>query len=725
MAIENRKLLNVRIKNKYDSYENWASSGLVLEAGEIAIAYTTVDVKIDNGTAKHPALLMKVGDGTNLFKDLPWLSAKAADVLSVCKNENDLKTFVNNVIADAGIATDDALTALAKRVTTAESAITTLNDLVGTTSVQTQISSAIAALNLANTYAAKVHTHTKADITDFAHTHEMSEVNGLTDALAGKETAGEGARVEGLLTTYKESNDTRVKAVEDDLSGYKTTNNAAVKANADAIDAIKDHETVDSFADVMTEMAKYQLSGDYATKAEAKGYADSKDEAIAAAKKAGDDAQDAVDALTAKVGTVADNTTVVAMIEAVDGKVEELEETHGTDKAALETAIALKADKTALDEVSGVANAAATKVALEAEVKRATDEEARIEGLVTAEATKAREEEGKLDARLVEVETFFKTTEGETLDTALDTLVEIQKYLDGEGEVADQMLLDIAANKGAIEKLNGAVTEEGSVAKSINDAIVGLDLANTYEPKGAEDRAKTYADGLDQAMDLRVDAVEAKLKDIEANADVNIIETVKVNGVALTPDASKAVDVTVPTGALATKDKVAKADLDEALTTELDAKATEANLTLAEGRITALEDANKEGGAVATAIKEAKEAANAAQADVNALEELVGNEKVADQIDAKIEALDLTNTYEAKGTAATEAGKVQTALDTYKTDNDKAVAAVKATADTAVQTVTAAADSGLKATRAEESNDVVIAIDETLTFVLDCGTSAE
>ena len=78
-----------RLKNKYDSYENWASSGLVLEAGEIAIAYTTVDVAVDGGTAKHPALLMKVGDGVKTFANLPWLSAKAADVLSVCKNEDD------------------------------------------------------------------------------------------------------------------------------------------------------------------------------------------------------------------------------------------------------------------------------------------------------------------------------------------------------------------------------------------------------------------------------------------------------------------------------------------------------------------------------------------------------------------------------------------------------------------------------------------------------------
>lgn len=135
LTTDNAKFLNVRIKNKYDSYENWAASGLVLEAGEIAIAYTTVDVKVDNGTAKHPALLMKVGDGEKTFANLPWLSAKAADVLTACKSEEALTTFVNNVIADAGIASDDAMEALAERVTTAEGAITTLNNLVGETAV--------------------------------------------------------------------------------------------------------------------------------------------------------------------------------------------------------------------------------------------------------------------------------------------------------------------------------------------------------------------------------------------------------------------------------------------------------------------------------------------------------------------------------------------------------------------------------------------------------------
>ena len=159
MAIENAKLFNVRIKNKYDSVENWNASNLILEKGEIAIAHTTVDVNVGEGTAKHPALLMKVGDGEKTFANLPWLSAKAADVLSVCKSTTELTAFVNNVIAKAGIASDSAMkelsnkvTTIEGKVTTAEQAIDALELLVGSTSVQAQIKAAIAALNLDTTY---------------------------------------------------------------------------------------------------------------------------------------------------------------------------------------------------------------------------------------------------------------------------------------------------------------------------------------------------------------------------------------------------------------------------------------------------------------------------------------------------------------------------------------------------------------------------------------------
>ena len=67
--------------------------------------------------------------------------------------------------------------------------------------------------------------------------------------------------------------------------------------------------------------AAYKAEGDFDAAGSAntalqsaKTYADGKDDAIAAAKKAGTDAQADVDALKAKVGTVPDNKTVVQMI---------------------------------------------------------------------------------------------------------------------------------------------------------------------------------------------------------------------------------------------------------------------------------------------------------------------------------------------------------------------------------------------------------------------------
>ncbi|MEE1084278.1 MAG: hypothetical protein UH850_11195 [Paludibacteraceae bacterium] len=98
-----------------------------------------------------------------------------------------------------------------------------------------------------------------------------------------------------------------------------------------------------------------------------------------------------------------------------------------------------------------------------------------------------------------------------------------------------------------------AVTKEDIVALG----IPGQDT--TYE------KATADADGLMSKEHF------AKVESIAEGAQVNIIESVKVNGTALTIT-GKAVDITVPTGALAGKDKVAKTDLDEAIATEIDNK---------------------------------------------------------------------------------------------------------------------------------------------------------
>ena len=90
------KNLNTRIALKYDSYENWQTHNPILLKGEIAIAELPVNgnkdgVGVPNANGSTPAIqnapniLIKVGDGTNHYNDLKFVSALAADVYSWAK----------------------------------------------------------------------------------------------------------------------------------------------------------------------------------------------------------------------------------------------------------------------------------------------------------------------------------------------------------------------------------------------------------------------------------------------------------------------------------------------------------------------------------------------------------------------------------------------------------------------------------------------------------------
>lgn len=149
------KHLNARFGLKYDSYENWVKNNPQLLKGEVAIA--TVTTKTGDGHGKVslvPSVVLKVGDGTSTYTALPFVSAPASDVLEACKTEAGLTAYINDVIASAGIATDEALSQLSKNVDANADAIETLNG-TGEGSVAKQIADAITALNLANTYEAK------------------------------------------------------------------------------------------------------------------------------------------------------------------------------------------------------------------------------------------------------------------------------------------------------------------------------------------------------------------------------------------------------------------------------------------------------------------------------------------------------------------------------------------------------------------------------------------
>lgn len=83
------KQLRTRIVHKYDSFENWQKSELVLLPGELGIC--TIGSTEETGSKQattNPTLLFKVGDGETKAKNLKWASALAADVYEWAKASN-------------------------------------------------------------------------------------------------------------------------------------------------------------------------------------------------------------------------------------------------------------------------------------------------------------------------------------------------------------------------------------------------------------------------------------------------------------------------------------------------------------------------------------------------------------------------------------------------------------------------------------------------------------
>lgn len=224
MATE--KIISTRILNKVDTLENWNKSTLPLRKGEIAIA--TVAATAGTGLTE-PVCMIKIGeDGVKTFKELPWnVYAKASDVIAAAKSEDALTTFVNNVIAGAGIATDAALKTLTTRVGTAENDIDALEEKVGDKTVSAQITEAINALkagdikNAVDRIAAletDTHTHANKALLD---TYTQTEVN-LADAVAKKHSHANAAELDKFADGDKAKLDTAVQSITA-CTGLKAT----------------------------------------------------------------------------------------------------------------------------------------------------------------------------------------------------------------------------------------------------------------------------------------------------------------------------------------------------------------------------------------------------------------------------------------------------------------------------------------------------------------------
>lgn len=208
------KILNTRILHKIDTLENWGKSPLKIKQGEICFA--TVAASAGTGLTE-PVVMVKVGtDEEKTFSELPWsFYAKASDVLEVAKDASKLTEFVNNVIADAGIASSDAMDALAKRVTTVEGDITTLKGDENTAgSVAKEIKDAIDALDLDNTFVAQ------EDGKSLVSDTEITKLAGVSEGANKVEASTNGnIKIDGVDTVVYVHPDKHAIADVDGLQG--------------------------------------------------------------------------------------------------------------------------------------------------------------------------------------------------------------------------------------------------------------------------------------------------------------------------------------------------------------------------------------------------------------------------------------------------------------------------------------------------------------------------
>ena len=285
-----------------------------------------------------------------------------------------------------------------------------------------------------------------------------------------------------------------VIALKTALESEMDTKDAAIKASitgGDVVAAQATKATQDASGNVIT--TTYETKSDATAKLnEAKGYTDSQ--------------------MTAKVGTVPDGQTVMGIINNIQENAYDDTEVRGliTDNA---------------DAISDMDAA-----------YKAADQT--LQGNINTEKSEREAADSALDERLRDVETFWAAVE--TPDDTIDTLAEIVAYINDDKSGAESMLASINKNKediatevsrakAAEEAISGRVdvleaidhdayidadtalknTLTSDIATAKQAAIDAAAADATTKAGAAETAAKTYADGLNTAMDARVDALEA------------------------------------------------------------------------------------------------------------------------------------------------------------------------------------------------------------------------
>ena len=562
--------LKTRIQLKYDTLANWNASTFILKKGEVAIATIETD---DPAQTHLQPIMFKVGDGTKTFSQLGWVSAKAADVYSWAKkSEAQFTEWVKTLIS----VDDINLTDYYKK--------TEVNELLKTNSETDQ-------------------------------KHADDAIKTAIESLDVTDTAVTGKYVSAVSEV-----DGKIEVSREDLPVYTlasgTTNGTVAFNGADV-------------AVTGLGSAAYTNTNAYATAAQGEK-ADSAVQSVASGTANGTIKVDGTDVAVTGLGsaayteasayaTAAQGTKADSAVQKVTVLGKEL--SNGGSVSADEAKTALGLKSAAYEEASAFDAAGSAAAVLGTAADEAT---ANTVYGVKAAAAKAQSD----------IDAFFAAADKG--DAALDTLKEIQDFLNSDSGTVQKLVTDVAGNKAAIEDIIDGTT---SVAKATN------------------------ADTAAEASGLNASGVAA-------------VKAVKVDNAA---NADKAADADKLGGAAAA-DYLKKADApgyDDILTK------------------TAAEAGYQPKGNYATAAQGAKADTAVQPATLNnyyTKTEADAEFMNASEVDAKISGLNLATTYEPIGAE----NRAKTYADGLA--SNYATAAQGTKADSALQEITTTENGGLKVT---------------------------
>lgn len=385
-----------------------------------------------------------------------------------------------------------------------------------------------------------------------------------------KEAKKAGTDANTALETYKVSNDARVKAVEDDIADinnetsgilaqaktyadgkdtaiaaaktagenaqsaideYKTSNDsalAAVKATADAA-AVKTEVNTALAGKVDKVEGKSLISDTEIERLATVTNYDDADIKASIAKKADSDTMTTelgkkVDKATGK-SLIAD-TEIARLAAMSDGanKVED-SDTNGSIKIdGVETVVYTHPTAHAISEITGLQAALDGK---QAAGDYATKAEA--QAMADAKDTAIQAAKDAADAAQADIDAFLAAAE--TGDAAIDTLKELQDYIDTHGKAASTLTTKVGTLETTVGKAAegenpatglvkdvadnaAAIVAERTRAEGKESELAAADATNLQTAQGyattAESNAKTYADGLAKNYDANGAAATAE-----------------------------------------------------------------------------------------------------------------------------------------------------------------------------------------------------------------------